>query len=1318
MKNMKWCVITALGFALLAGRATAEDIDIYSSNRTITPGAPNVLIVLDNTANWSQSFSGSTKFAAEKMALTQVINALNTQFNLGVMMFTETGSPNTNTDGGYVRFAIQAMTDGAGAPTNARNCLLTMIGGSPSPACSGPNTTYYTNLDIIADKSNGGKGGVSMGEAYRYFAGTAAYAGNNKIKADPRAFTSGTIAGPIYQSPVVTNECQKNFIIVINNGPFSDNSSDTTTATTQLAGVGGSTAVINPPDNGTSNNNEADEWTRFLNLSDVQAITYTVEVGPSLNGGGPYNTALLQSMGRQGKGGYYAAIDAQTLLDALTRIFNDIQAVNSVFASASLPLSADNSGAFANQVYMGVFRPDSNGNPRWVGNLKQYMFKADANKNLTFVGADNLPAGGASGFAQPNAVSFWTSKDTTKAPDAPLATATSATTGSTGGFYWFDSKGAGLSFDKPDGEYVEKGGAAQQLRLAYLGYGNRGGIGDLNSSSLNGKPARQVFTCTGSCLTPPSSGAAFTAFDSGNGALTTSAFGINTTVSISGITSTQAVTSIQAGGTAQAASALNATTSLVTVDFGSNHGYSTGDKITIANSTVAGTNGTFTITKTTNKQFTYVVSLAVGGPSAAGVTATKAGTTATVTTSGSPPHNLSAGASVVIAGANCNGSVAACSMNGTFTIASSPAPTATSFTYSLSTGVGATALGGITVKAKVARVFADTTGYTLGDSVTIAGAACASGCDEYNGTFSVSNLQAGSFDYTYTTSPTTKPPLDDAPGGTTVTATNTTAANAKLAILLKWIRGQDTKDENGFKVAGANTDVRASIHGDVLHTRPVVINYGTPSTADNVYVFYGGNDGVFRAVKGGQLATDGNEQWAFIPREFFPKFLRLYDNSPAVLYPSTPTGIVATKRDYFWDGPVGSYVKRNPTTGAVTKAVIYLAARRGGRFIYALDVTTVGSPKVLWRKGCTSQTDDTTCDTGFAELGQTWSLPTVATVHNGTDSGRAVVFFGAGYDTAEDNEASPPSADTHGRAIYALDALTGDLLWSGGQNTGAPIQYSAGITFGIAADLLVSDKNQDGFSDRIYAADLGGNVWRVDINDADMNNWKVWHIAAVGDRSSAATTRKFMFSPDAVFGDNFDAVVIGSGDREHPLDGGNAAVAQNRVYMFEDPNLGFDGGDLGATAGAGLTEADLQDVTGGDDVGPTKKGWFMDLLPGEKVINGPLVLLSGAMVFGTNQPDTSDNSCTGNLGIARRYDINYLTGAASANGFVDSEGQPARFEVAEGGGFLPSPVAGVVEIDGQRYMFAIDNPLGSGPIPNEVLVEHDRFRTYWHEIIE
>ncbi len=45
-------------------------------------------------------------------------------------------------------------------------------------------------------------------------------------------------------------------------------------------------------------------------------------------------------------------------LKALREIFNEIQAVNSVFASASLPVSVNARGTYLNQVYMGMFRPD------------------------------------------------------------------------------------------------------------------------------------------------------------------------------------------------------------------------------------------------------------------------------------------------------------------------------------------------------------------------------------------------------------------------------------------------------------------------------------------------------------------------------------------------------------------------------------------------------------------------------------------------------------------------------------------------------------------------------------------------------------------------------------------------------------------------------------------------------------------------------------------------------------------------------------------------------------------------------------------------
>jgi type IV pilus assembly protein PilY1 len=946
---------------------------------------------------------------------------------------------------------------------------------------------------------------------------------------------------------------------------------------------------------------------------------------------------------------------------------------------------------------------------------------------LTLVDANNQPAGGASGFAQPDAVSFWTGKDTTKAPDATYAVSTSASTGSTGGFYFFDSKGSGLSFDLPDGEWVEKGGAAQQLRLAYLGYGNRGGIGDTNASTLNSLPARQVYTCTGSCLATSGSGLSATPFDNTNTTITgnPAAFGINRTITVSGITSAQAVSSIVAGSAPQSVSSLSTTALIASAVTSTPHGYTTGNYVTISGSSIAGTNGTFLITVVDNKTFTYAVTSVTSASATGTITATLAGTTATVTTP--VAHGVVAGDPITIAGAVCPYAFPSttCPLNGTYMVAASPAPTSTTFSYTmLSPGVGATATGTMTVATLRAHVSADTTGYANGDSVTVAGATCSPTCAEYNGSFTISNVQSGSFEYRYSA---LVPRGDTSNSG--ITATNDAAATRQLASLLKWVRGQDTRNENGYQVNGADTDVRASIHGDVLHMRPVVINYGTPSTANNVYVFYGGNDGVFRAIKGGQAATDGSEQWSFIPPEFFGKLKRLYTNSPPVLFPSTPANLIATptgtcdptttacaqRRDYFWDGPAGSYVERN-VSGTVTKAYLYLTTRRGGRFIYALDVTNPTTPKFLWRKGCTSLTDDSTCDSGFAELGQTWSLPQVATIHDGTNTGRKVLIFGAGYDAAEDAE-SAPSQDTKGRAVYVLDALTGALLWTGGVSTGAPASRSANVQFSIAADVLVVDRNSDGFADRLYAADVGGNVWRIDVNDSNMANWRMWHIASVGSRSSATTTRKFLFGADVVFGAVFDAIVIGTGDREHPLASDTANSSVNRVYMFEDPNIGFDGANLD------LTESDLTNVTNTSALGASAKGWYIDLAAGEKVINGPLVLLSGTMVFGTNQPDTSDLSCPGTLGIARRYAINFLNGAPASSGFTDSSGVASRSQVAAGGGFLPSPVEGVVEIPDangnmKRYTFAVDNPLNGPPIPNNITVTHKRFRTYWHEILE
>ena len=104
--------LAAVGAALFQPPAAAEDIDLFVQPPPANNGTPNVLILLDNTANWN------TPFTQEIAALVDTFNGLTVnndgtaQFRIGVMMFTETGNPNSNVDGGYIRAASATSPTG------------------------------------------------------------------------------------------------------------------------------------------------------------------------------------------------------------------------------------------------------------------------------------------------------------------------------------------------------------------------------------------------------------------------------------------------------------------------------------------------------------------------------------------------------------------------------------------------------------------------------------------------------------------------------------------------------------------------------------------------------------------------------------------------------------------------------------------------------------------------------------------------------------------------------------------------------------------------------------------------------------------------------------------------------------------------------------------------------------------------------------------------------------------------------------------------------------------------------------------------------
>ena len=120
------------------------------------------------------------------------------------------------------------------------------------------------------------------------------------------------------------------------------------------------------------------------------------------------NPTLLKAMAKYGGGRYFEARSEDAIVKALQEILIDIQSVNSVFASASLPINATNRSQNENQVFIGMFRPDSNARPRWYGNLKQFqiaLFGDDA-KLADKNGQQAIAA--TTGFIQACSTSFWT----------------------------------------------------------------------------------------------------------------------------------------------------------------------------------------------------------------------------------------------------------------------------------------------------------------------------------------------------------------------------------------------------------------------------------------------------------------------------------------------------------------------------------------------------------------------------------------------------------------------------------------------------------------------------------------------------------------------------------------------------------------------------------------------------------------------------------------------------------------------------------------------------------------------------------------------
>ena len=519
------------------------------------------------------------------------------------------------------------------------------------------------------------------------------------------------------------------------------------------------------------------------------------------------------------------------------------------------------------------------------------------------------------------------------------------------------------------------------------------------------------------------------------------------------------------------------------------------------------------------------------------------------------------------------------------------------------------------------------------------------------------------------------------------------------ATVMKFIRGEDTEDDDlDASTSTGLTETRSTIHGDVIHSRPQPVNYGGST---GVVVYYGSNDGMFRAVQ----ASTGKELWSFVAPEHHGKLERLRKNAPNIRYYGDTTAGLAPK-DYFFDGSTGIFQNADDS-----KIWIFPAMRRGGRKVYAFNVTNPASPQYLWSKGCPNLTNDIGCDSGFSDIGQTWSLPNAAFIE-GYSSTKPVLVFGGGYDACEDADSVTPSCSSaKGRGVYVVDAETGAIV--------RHFDFSAltGVSArSVIADVAMLDVNFDGKVDYAYAADLGGNIFRMDFVDtpsgATARTPGDWRLSRVAYTNSGA--RKFFFAPALLQSGNDKVyLALGSGDREHPLESQYPySLVVNRFYTFIDDLLDVDP----------VTSTNLDDTTVMADYtsstgcgsqrilpGNTQKGWFMSLNAqgqGEQVVTGA-VIAGGQVFFSTNRPTpTSSTACENSLGEARGYIVNLFnaSGAIGASGICDG----VRSTEFIGGGLPPSPVIASVPVDGQVKTIIIGGAQKDGAVSSAIEAQHVR----------
>lgn len=418
--------------------------------------------------------------------------------------------------------------------------------------------------------------------------------------------------------------------------------------------------------------------------------------------------------------------------------------------------------------------------------------------------------------------------------------------------------------------------------------------------------------------------------------------------------------------------------------------------------------------------------------------------------------------------------------------------------------------------------------------------------------------------------------------------------------------------------------------GGVIHSLPQLVTYGIDLDTNGKFnattrkdsVLYGSMDGALHLIDD----STGKEQFTFIPKEILDLQSGALIKSGKTTDSKLPYGVDAP-----WNVYTTYNITSNTTgTGTSAVTINSYAAkqvfasgglRMGGSTYYSLDITNPSTPSLIYSVGsnyanvlqgqastiygmkngiygnATTNTDE---QKAYSRMGQTWGKPSVGFVRSG---GKKVMvnFLPGGYDTRYEtaNFAADSSNLAQGNAVYMVrvgeekeDSKTkkvtidttsdkGKLLWwasyaapkvvttTAARPTSVTLQKTehSDLTASIVTEIRTVDRNYDGYTDFIYFADLGGRVWRADINNnKDTDNFRVDRLVKLLDvsnqKSGSDVAPRFYERPlftvtdEIVEGSPIAQITVGTGNRSLPVSDKRDTNMPDAIYSFMDREAG------------------------------------------------------------------------------------------------------------------------------------------------------------------